>query len=83
MKMTPVYREFGKVRMLGSAALSLAFVACGRSDSYFEENIAIWDVAAGLALVKAAGGAVNLEWSNHDTHRLTASAAATSSLMVQ
>ncbi|SVE58668.1 uncharacterized protein METZ01_LOCUS511522, partial [marine metagenome] len=55
-KIAPVYRAFGKVRMFGSAALSLAFVACGKSDSYFEEDIAIWDVAAGLALVRAAGG---------------------------
>ena len=51
-------REFKKVRLLGSAALSLAYVACGRADIYFENDIKIWDVAAGLALVKAAGGAV-------------------------
>ena len=80
--MTPFYKSFGKVRMFGSAALSLAFVACGKSDSYFEEDIAIWDVAAGLALVSAAGGVVNIEWSNCDKHRLTASAAASESLMV-
>jgi myo-inositol-1(or 4)-monophosphatase len=81
-KMTPFYKSFGKVRMFGSAALSLAFVACGKSDSYFEEGIAIWDVAAGLALVRAAGGVVNIEWSNYDKHRLMASAAASESLMV-
>lgn len=51
-------REFKKVRLLGSAALSLAYVACGRADMYFENDIKIWDVAAGLALVKAAGGVV-------------------------
>ncbi|WP_020592885.1 inositol monophosphatase family protein [Kiloniella laminariae] len=45
-----------KVRMIGSAALSLAQVACGRADAYHEENIMFWDVAAGLALVSAAGG---------------------------
>lgn len=49
-------REWKKVRLIGSAALSLAWVACGRVDAYMEEDIRIWDVAAGLALVKAAGG---------------------------
>lgn len=48
--------QFRKVRLLGSAALSLAYVAAGRVDAYYEKNIKIWDVAAGLALVKAAGG---------------------------
>lgn len=48
---------FRKIRLLGSAALSLAYVAAGRGDAYFERDIRIWDVAAGLALVRAAGGA--------------------------
>ena len=47
---------FRKIRLLGSAALSLAYVAAGRADVYFERDIRIWDVAAGLALVQAAGG---------------------------
>ena len=59
-----IYSTFGKVRMLGSAALSLAYVAAGRSDSYWEPQIALWDVAAGLALVTAAGGLV--EFSDID-----------------
>ena len=41
-----------KVRMFGSAALSLAYVASGRCDSYWEKRIKLWDVAAGLALVR-------------------------------
>jgi len=45
-----------KVRCIGSAALSLAHVACGRGDAYSENGIMWWDVAAGLALVKLAGG---------------------------
>ena len=52
---------FKKVRMLGSAALSLAYVACGRTDVYSEDEIKLWDVAAGLALVQAAGGSVRTE----------------------
>ena len=47
---------YKKVRMLGSAALMLAQVAAGRFDVYEEEDIFLWDVAAGLALVQAAGG---------------------------
>jgi len=50
---------YKKVRMIGSAALSLAYVASGRVDCYIENDIKIWDVAAGLALVSAAGGSVN------------------------
>ncbi len=48
--------RFKKVRMMGTAALSLAYVACGRAEVYHEEGIKLWDVAAGLALVAASGG---------------------------
>ncbi len=51
---------FKKVRMIGSAALAMAHVAAGIYDVYYEEGIRLWDVAAGLALVKAAGGAVKM-----------------------
>lgn len=47
---------YKKVRMLGSAAFMLAQVAAGRFDVYEEEDIYIWDVAAGLAILQAAGG---------------------------
>lgn len=47
---------YKKVRLLGSAALSLVYVASGRADVYQENDIAIWDVAAGIAIVIAAGG---------------------------
>ena len=53
-------QSFKKVRWLGSAALSLAYVAAGRADVYQENGIALWDVAAGLALVQAAGGTVSI-----------------------
>ena len=49
-------QKFKKIRMFGTAALTLGYVACGRIDAYHEENIMIWDVAAGIAIVKAAGG---------------------------
>jgi myo-inositol-1(or 4)-monophosphatase len=51
-------KKFMKIRMFGSASLSLAYVASGKVDAYYEQNIKIWDVAAGLALVKAAGGEI-------------------------
>jgi len=44
------------VRRLGSAALDLAWVACGRFDGYWEMGLAPWDVAAGTLLVREAGG---------------------------
>jgi myo-inositol-1(or 4)-monophosphatase len=53
-------RRFKKVRMIGSAALSAAFVACGRLDAYVEEGIMLWDIAAGAALVRAAGGVADV-----------------------
>jgi len=49
-------QAFKKIRMIGSAALSLAFVAEGVFDAYYEENIFWWDIAAGAAIVEAAGG---------------------------
>jgi myo-inositol-1(or 4)-monophosphatase len=49
-----------KCRMMGSAALDLAYVACGRLDAYVEAGISLWDVAAGILLVKNAGGQVEL-----------------------
>ena len=50
-----------KVRNNGSAALALAYIACGRFDAYVESVISIWDVAVGVLLVEAAGGKVVLE----------------------
>tara|TARA_Y100001970_G_scaffold149329_1_gene183206 strand:+ start:12554 stop:13393 length:840 start_codon:yes stop_codon:yes gene_type:complete len=56
--MWSLYKDFAKVRMIGSAAISLTHVANGSADSYFENNIMLWDVAAGIALVEGAGGQV-------------------------
>lgn len=54
-------QRFKKVRMIGSAALALAYVARARADVYFEESVRLWDVAAGVALVQAAGGFISLK----------------------
>ena len=53
--------NFKKIRLFGSAALSLAYVACGRVDAYLEEDIMLWDVAAGIALIKASNGFIRIE----------------------
>jgi len=44
------------IRRTGSAALDLAYVAAGRADGYFEAGVKPWDIAAGLLLVREAGG---------------------------
>ncbi len=59
-------RAYKKVRLLGSAALSLAYVASGRADAYYEKDIMIWDVAAGLALIIAAGGNISIRPSTKE-----------------
>ncbi len=46
-------------RKSGSAALDLAYVAAGRFDGYFQKNLNIWDIAAGILIVKEAGGVIN------------------------
>ena len=46
-------------RKTGSAALDMAYVAAGRYDGYFQHDIKLWDIAAGIVLVKEAGGIVN------------------------
>ena len=48
-----------KVRIMGSAALGLAYIASGRLDAYVEGFISLWDIAAGVLLIEEAGGAVN------------------------
>jgi myo-inositol-1(or 4)-monophosphatase len=54
-------QSFRKLRWIGSAALSLAYVASGRGDAYHERHTMLWDVAAGMALVLAAGGSCQYE----------------------
>ena len=67
-----LYKNVAKVRMIGSAAVSLVNVALGKGDAYFEEKIMMWDVAAGIAIVEGAGGIVDgdklLGASTEDRH---------------
>jgi len=45
-----------KLRIMGSAALDLAYVACGRFDAYIEPSVRLWDIAAGGLILERAGG---------------------------
>jgi myo-inositol-1(or 4)-monophosphatase len=57
------------VRRLGSAAMDLCWVACGRFDGYFEQSLKPWDSAAGFLLVNEAGGKVtNFEGSSYSPY---------------
>ncbi|HOL21407.1 MAG TPA: inositol monophosphatase family protein [bacterium] len=48
-----------KIRMMGSAALDICYVAAGRTDVFFEVGLNIWDIAAGKIIVEEAGGVYN------------------------
>ena len=54
-----VMGQVAGVRRMGAAALDLAYVACGRCDAFFEFSLSPWDVAAGILLVREAGGYVD------------------------
>ncbi|NCD21659.1 MAG: hypothetical protein EOL90_01795 [Spartobacteria bacterium] len=53
-------QDFKKIRMLGSAALMGAYVACGWLDAYVEEDVWLWDIAGAAAIAQAAGAAVTV-----------------------
>jgi myo-inositol-1(or 4)-monophosphatase len=55
------FERFSKIRMYGSAAFSLLQVARGAADIYIEDDIMLWDVAAGLAILQGAGGDFSAE----------------------
>lgn len=50
------FQTWKKVRMIGSAAIASIYVASGKADLYKESNTYLWDIAAGAAIVEAAGG---------------------------
>ncbi|RUY75295.1 inositol monophosphatase family protein, partial [Mesorhizobium sp. M7A.F.Ca.CA.001.10.2.1] len=54
-----VMAEVSGVRRLGSASLDLAYVAAGRMDGFWETGLSAWDIAAGLLLIREAGGFVS------------------------
>lgn len=64
-----------KCRLMGSAALDMAYISCGRLDAYIEQGISLWDVAAGILLIEGAGGKVemNPQPDNKDKYSIVAS----------
>jgi len=71
-------------RKTGSAALDMAYVAAGRYDGYFQNNLNLWDVAAGIIIVKEAGGIVNeINLSNHNNIKIIASSSRINEKMLE
>ena len=67
-------RRVRKIRMMGSAALALTYVATGRYDAYVERGISLWDVAAGGLILECAGGKFWLEGvGGYHKYRMVAS----------
>jgi myo-inositol-1(or 4)-monophosphatase len=58
-EMTEMQNRVAGLRRFGAASLDLAFVAAGRLDGYWERNLQPWDIAAGLIMVREAGGVVS------------------------
>jgi len=74
-------QSFRKVRLLGSAALSLAWLAQGRIDAYSEEDIYLWDIAAGLPIVLGAGGCTEFSSIDLETMKLNVCATGSAELL--
>jgi myo-inositol-1(or 4)-monophosphatase len=64
--MTAIQDKVAGLRRFGAASLDLAFVAAGRLDGYWERNLQAWDVAAGMLMIREAGGTVSGIQGNDD-----------------
>ena len=72
------------IRKSGSAALDMAYVASGRFDGYFQKNLNLWDIAAGIILVKEAGGIVNeIDTSKNKNIKITAASSVINDKMLE
>ena len=72
------------IRKTGCAALDMAYVAAGRYDGYFQNNLNLWDVAAGIIIIKEAGGIVNeINLSNHNNIKIIASSSRINEKMLE
>ena len=54
------FQAWKKIRMIGSAAMAACYVASGKAETYKEDGIFLWDIAAGAAIVNAAGGLASI-----------------------
>ena len=52
-------KVFSPIRKYGSASLDMAYVACGRFDGYWQRELNYWDIAAGMIILKEAGGFID------------------------
>ena len=66
LKMVKDFQGWRKVRMIGSAAIGSVYIASGKADVYKESRTYFWDVAAGAAIVQAAGGTASISSQNKD-----------------
>ena len=60
LKMVKDFQNWRKVRMIGSAAMASVYIASGKADLYTEKKTYLWDIAAGAAIVNAAGGEASI-----------------------
>ncbi|MBN9004510.1 MAG: inositol monophosphatase [Rhizobiales bacterium] len=65
-EMTAIQEKVAGLRRFGAASLDLAFVAAGRLDGYWERNLQAWDMAAGILMIREAGGTVSGIQGNDD-----------------
>ena len=63
-----VSKNVSNVRKFGSAALDIAYVACGRFDGYWQRELNFWDIAAGIIILKEAGGFVDFFEEDKNNH---------------
>ena len=71
-------------RKSGSAALDMAYVAAGRYDGYFQNNLNLWDIAAGVIIVKEAGGTINeIDLTQNNNIKIRASSTVISEKMLK
>ena len=61
LKMIKDFQDWKKVRMIGSAAMASVYVASGKADLYKEFGTYLWDIAAGAAIINAAGGKADIK----------------------
>jgi myo-inositol-1(or 4)-monophosphatase len=72
------------LRNSGSAALDMAYVAAGRYDGYFQNNLNLWDIAAGIIILKEAGGIINeINLSQNKKIQIRASSTAINDKMLE
>ena len=72
------------IRKSGSAALDIAYVAAGRYDGYFQNELNLWDIAAGIIILKEAGGTINeIDLSKNKNIQIRASSMAINDKMLK